>query len=68
MRKADYSALADIIRKGHAAALQLRAAALSESRRMFAEGQDESLQHLAQQFASRASVDRAAFLKACGME
>lgn len=67
MRKADYTALAEIIRADRADALAMRERALSESRRMFAEGRDEALQHLAQQFASRASVDRAAFLTACGI-
>lgn len=63
MRKADYSALAHIIR----ATLDHYSAKPENDNRHCTEA-TEAVQHIAQQFAQRASVDRAAFLKACGIE
>lgn len=58
MRKADYAHLADIIR-----------AQLDLARR-YPAGADivHTLEHVARAFAAAASVDRKAFLKACGIE
>lgn len=62
MRKADYAALAAIIKteltaiKRHGYDAKVRAACTA------------TLTSVADEFANRASVDRAEFLKACGIE
>lgn len=61
MRKADYAALADIIRTKRQEALCNQNAKV-KAELLFA------LRDMAQNFALRASVDRVAFLKACGIE
>ncbi len=59
MRKQDYETLARII----AAELRdVRACGIA------GESAEASLVHVAAEFAARASVDRAAFLKACGID
>lgn len=69
MRKADYSALAAIIRtavaigRAGAAVEHQTAESRAECRATF-----ETARNIAERFASRASVDRAAFLRACGIE
>lgn len=56
MRKADYAALADILRYQ-----------IDLARRADQAGALAALQATARHFAERASVDRAAFLQACGI-
>lgn len=62
MRKADYSLLARIIKERHAAAQRLSQSNPTYSARV------EEQESIAREFAAQASVDRAAFLKACGIE
>lgn len=62
MRKADYAALADVI-AGERHTIQ-NAWFDDEAERLRAL---ETVRRLADQFARRASVDRVAFLKACGI-
>ncbi len=69
MRKADYNALADVIREyvalGRAGAAVEHQSA--ESRAM-CRATFETARMIAYRFSLRASVDKAAFLKACGIE
>lgn len=64
MRKADYAALADIIKTGIAATLD----APNSSAWEIARAKRRALKELAHEFAARTHVDRVAFLKACGIE
>lgn len=66
MRKADYATLADIIRGERASAAQFLNG--TDEMRHRAEARMASTERVARDFASRASVDRAAFLEACGIE
>lgn len=62
MRKADYATLARIIRetREHYANPKLGDGHATQA--------VEAVEHVARAFADAASVDRAAFLKACGIE
>ncbi|QXV72204.1 hypothetical protein Acf1_00007 [Acidovorax phage ACF1] len=61
MRKADYAALAEIIRIG-------RERVKAEIAEPYKAAHLHSLRYVAEEFAARASVNRAEFLKACGIE
>ncbi len=69
MRKADYNALADVIReyvalgRAGAAVEHQSAESRAECRATF-----ETARVIAQRFSLLAHVDRSAFLKACGIE
>lgn len=69
MRKVDYQTLAHLVREGRAFSLVQRdsADATDEGRR-YHQGRADSLAFLARSFAERASVDRAEFLRACGLD
>lgn len=64
MRKVDYAALADIIRRATSADTVLRMGYSQLEER----ARNKFAQHIAREFAGRASVDRAEFLKACGID
>lgn len=63
MRKADYAALAAIIKEQGD---RLRDAQNSHAWEI-AKARKDAAEDIARQFAGRASVDRAAFLRACGI-
>lgn len=68
MRKADYAALADIIRTyraQHAASRDVAASSAEQSHHIRTLS---ALECVARDFANSASVDKAAFLRACGIE
>lgn len=67
MRKADYAALAAIIRDEWEECEPARDFA-DESRAADQAATMRTLRNVAHQFADRASVNRAEFLKACGIE
>lgn len=71
MRKADYYALADIIKRqrrcAYLAAANARSREQSEQA-SFNEGKASALELLADCFAREASVNRSEFLKVCGIE
>lgn len=66
MRKADYAALAAILRAQYTHAVCAEIS--DEKRKEYWQGQKFLCEGIAEQFASRASVNRAEFLKACGIE
>ena len=69
MRKADYQALAQHIREGIAfAQVQRDAKDAAADSGPYYRGRIDALRTLAKMFATGASVDRAAFLKACGID
>lgn len=72
MRKADYTILANTIRRHIASAYEAAANARSGSQPgavpEFYEGKAAGLEWLAECFAREASVDRDAFLRACGLK
>jgi len=72
MRKADYAALADIIKRQRASAYQSAANARARTgpgeSPEFHEGRASALEFVAFCFSRQASVNRAEFLKACGIE
>lgn len=68
MRKADYTALATEIRCSIAFADVQKESTTREENVQYYTGRADALRHLAREFAARASVDRAAFLKACGID
>ncbi len=72
MRKADYAALADIIKRQRASAYQSAANARARTgpgeAPEFHEGRASALELVACCFSREASVNRAEFLKACGIE
>lgn len=68
MRKADYTALAAIIRARLTAAESTHVSATDDKARAQAQGRAEACAAIAIEFADRASVNRAEFLKACGIE
>lgn len=63
MRKADYAALAAIIAACHKAGRDSRPADPARF-----DGYLAAVDAIARQFATRASVNRAEFMKACGIE
>lgn len=65
MRKADYAALAAIIKNQRRAAHNMAASAKIPE---YYEGKRDALEFLADCFSRESSVDRAAFLKACGID
>lgn len=70
MRKADYNILASVIREERA---QARVVLANPDRSLpddttYARATLTTSRDIAQRFASLASVDRVAFLKACGIE
>lgn len=68
MRKADYAALADIIRTEHDKAMsEIHHAEDSEMRRL-GTARKFMCVRIARAFTDRASVDRTEFLKACGID
>lgn len=75
MRKADYAALADIIKRQRASAYQSAANARARADTdcpgespEFHDGRASALELVACCFSREASVNRAEFLKACGIE
>lgn len=72
MRKADYAILADIIKRQRASAYQSAANARARTgageSAEFHEGRASTLELVACCFSREASVNREAFLKACGIE
>lgn len=66
MRKADYSALAEIIKRQRLAARNMSSS--NTGTQEFCEGKTAALEMLADCFARESSVDRSEFLKACGIE
>lgn len=67
MRKADYTYLADAIKKRIAHANWRTTNGTSERLREYARGQSSALTQLAEDFAENASVNQGEFLKACGL-
>ena len=67
MRKADYAALAAIIKKRMVLAETRASRATCTEGRASAGGQAESCIDIARDFVDVASVNRAEFLKACGL-
>jgi hypothetical protein len=65
MRKADYAALAAIIRESIAQADEALSRIPDND---YAEGSKETLKVLARRFADVAHVDRAEFRRACGID
>lgn len=68
MRKADYALLARTIAKRLQYARSMQNGALTEARREYAAGYVLACERIAREFAGSASVDPAAFLRACGIE
>ncbi len=70
MRKADYSALADLLKRMRRDAREAHLHAHSDDTetRAVAAARHQAAQDIAQDFARFANVDRSAFLKACGIE
>lgn len=70
MRKADYAALADILARVRAdARITLQHARLDDAQTIHvATARHQAARDVAHDFARVAAVDRAAFLKACGIE
>lgn len=67
MRKADYAHLAAEIHKRLHYGRSMQRAALTKERREYADGYVQACERIAQGFVNGASVDRAAFLRACGI-
>ena len=69
MRKADYQTLAQHIREGIAfAQVQSEAKDASPENHPYYRGRIDALKTLSKFFAESASVDKTAFLKACGID
>lgn len=68
MRKADYAALADMILEQRKRAAREQRTQKDTDRKEYWVGVENGARELAQTFAQRASVNRAEFLKACGIE
>lgn len=71
MRKADYAALADVIKRQRVNAYQSAANARSRGNgetESFCEGKAAALELVADCFSREASVNRTEFLRACGIE
>ena len=68
MRKADYALLATELRCAIAFAATQKDATTRQENATHYQGRIDALQQLAREFAARASVDKAAFLKACGID
>ena len=67
MRKADYAALAAIIAKKRADMTRAQSLSTCEKTRLVALAAEQAARDIAEDFARFASVDRAQFLRACGV-
>lgn len=63
MRKVDYAVLAGLVKE-----TRIHYSAHPKNGNRHCTEAVEAVEHVAREFAAQASVDRAAFLKACGIE